>query len=138
MPIGGSWRPSHGSVTAPGPAGPNQFERMPTVRRNVSPVIGTDPAVPSTVIVSTRPPQSPCPDRVSTVMPVNSPIDGHAAVIVDAAIETRHVWYGLPAVASPRSSTAGNGRVLAADQPPEDDENIVSAIAPDEVPMRRT
>ena len=58
----------------------NQFDFMPTARRNASPVRVTEPAVPDTVMASTRPPQSPSPERFATVMPVKVPILGHALV----------------------------------------------------------
>ncbi|CAB4573096.1 unannotated protein [freshwater metagenome] len=116
----------------------NQFDLNPAARRNASPVTFTEPAVPSTRTVSARPPHSPCPERDVTVNPVNPPIDGQAATTADAAIVARHRWCGFALVASPTSATAGNGNVLAAVQPPDDDENIVSAIGPDALPTRRT
>ena len=59
------------------------------------------------------------------VMPVNVPIEGHFATMASALTEVCQVWFGLPAVASPRSSTAGNGKVLAAVHPPDEAENMV-------------
>ena len=44
-----------------------------------------------------------------------------------AAVATVAVqeWNGFDATSSPSSGTAGKGKVLAAVQPPDDDENIV-------------
>ena len=129
MTAGGTRVPHPASGAGAGgresPRNANQFDFIPTARRNVSPVNVTDPAVPVTVMLSTRPPQSPSPERRFTVRPVYVPMAGQALAIAAVVTVALQVWKGFDATSSPSSGTAGNGSVLAAVQPPDDDENIV-------------
>ena len=69
----------------------------------------TEPAVPTTDRVSTRPPHSPKPLRVSTVSLVKAPIAGYFEAMVAPEMVTVQLWYGFFAVPSPSSGSAGNG-----------------------------
>src|SRR5690348_8750264 len=107
----------------------NQSLLRPTRLRNWLPVKTVRPLVVSTATCSTRPPSEPSPLRWVTDRPVITVVPRRAAS-TPASIDTDQSWFGLAAVASPRSSTAGN--VPPAVQPPEEDENSVRLTRPAE------
>ena len=71
------------------------------------PLTVVDPVDPVTLMVSTRPPMSPSPLRVSTSIDTSEPTLKAASMVATGTLACQ-VWFGFDGVASPSSITGGN------------------------------
>ncbi len=89
------------------PPSSNQLLRRPRSAANWSPVKVTEPALPTTVRSSTRPPIWPRPFLLVTSIPRKLPTEGKADSMALTAMSAVQACTGLVGTESPRSGTAG-------------------------------